>query len=48
MAGQAIIGRTKFTPAGHVLAPWTGLAVFCAYTAVILTSAAVVYNRRDA
>ena len=47
-AGQAVIGRTKFTPPGHVLPPWTGFAVFCAYAAVILTAAAIVLHRRDA
>ena len=47
-AGQAIIGRTKFTPPGHLLSPWAGFALFCAYTAAVLTAAAVVLNRRDA
>jgi len=47
-AGQAIIGRTKFTPPGHLLSPWTGFALFCAYAAAALTAAAVVLNRRDA
>lgn len=47
-AGQAIIGRTKFTPPGHLLSPWTGFALFCAYAAAALTAAAVVLSRRDA
>lgn len=47
-AGQAIIGRTKFTPAGPVLAPWSGFALFCGYAVAVLVAAAVVLNRRDA
>ena len=47
-AGQAIIGRTKFAPPGHLLPPWTGFAVFCAYAAVVLIAGAVLLNRRDA
>lgn len=47
-AGQALIGRTKFAPASHLLAPWTGLAVFCAYTAVVLAAASITLHRRDA
>ena len=47
-AGQAIIGRTKFAPPGHLLSPWAGFAVFCAYAAAALTAAAVMLNRRDA
>jgi ABC-type transport system involved in multi-copper enzyme maturation permease subunit len=47
-AGQAIIGRTKFTPPGHLLSPWAGFAVFCAYAAAALAAAAVILNRRDA
>jgi ABC-type transport system involved in multi-copper enzyme maturation permease subunit len=47
-AGQAIIGHTKFTPPGHLLSPWAGFALFCAYTAAALTAAAVGLNRRDA
>lgn len=46
-AGQAIIGHTKFTPPGHLLSPWAGFALFCAYTAATLTAAAVVLSRRD-
>ena len=47
-AGQAIIGRTRFAPAGaHLLAPWTGFAILCAYTAVALTAATVVLSKRD-
>jgi hypothetical protein len=48
VAGQAIIGRTKFAPPGQLLPPWTGFALFCAYTAVVLTAAALTLNRRDA
>ena len=47
-AGQAIIGRTKFTPPGHLLAPWTGLALFSVYTAVVLIAATITLNHRDA
>jgi ABC-type transport system involved in multi-copper enzyme maturation permease subunit len=47
-AGQAIIGRSKFTPPGHLLSPWTGFALFCAYAAAALIAAAVALNRRDA
>jgi ABC-2 type transport system permease protein len=47
-AGQALIGRTKFAPQGlHLLSPWTGFAVLCAYAAALIT-AAVILNRRDA
>lgn len=47
-AGQAIIGRTRFAPAGaDLLAPWTGFAVLCAYTALALAAAAVALTRRD-
>jgi ABC-type transport system involved in multi-copper enzyme maturation permease subunit len=48
VAGQVIIGRTKFTPAGHLLAPWTGFAVFCGYTLAALTAAAIALHHRDA
>jgi len=47
-AGQAVIGHTRFTPPGHQLTPWTGLGLFCAYTAATLVAAAVALNRRDA
>lgn len=47
-AGQVIIGRTKFTPPGHLLAPWAGFAVFCCYAAAVLVAAAITLNRRDA
>lgn len=46
-AGQAIIGRTKFTPPGHLLSPWTGFTVFCAYAAAVLIASVVCLNRRD-
>ena len=48
VAGQAIIGRTKFAPSGPLLSPWTGFALFCAYALAILTAAAITVNRRDA
>jgi len=48
-AGQALIGRTKFAPQGlHLLPPWTGFAVVCAYAALSLLAAAVILSRRDA
>lgn len=47
-AGQAIIGRTKFTPAGPILAPWPGFALFCGYALAVLVTAATLMNRRDA
>ena len=47
-AGQAIIGRTRFAPAGaHLLAPWAGFAILCAYTAVALIAAAATLTTRD-
>jgi ABC-2 type transport system permease protein len=48
VAGQAVIGHTKFTPPGHLLPPWTGFAVFCGYAATTLIAAAVMLSRRDA
>jgi ABC-type transport system involved in multi-copper enzyme maturation permease subunit len=48
VAGQMIIGRTKFTPPGHLLPPWTGFGVFCGYAAVTLIAAAITISRRDA
>jgi len=48
VAGQMIIGHTKFTPPGHLLGPWAGFAVFCGYTAATLIAAAVMLRRRDA
>jgi ABC-type transport system involved in multi-copper enzyme maturation permease subunit len=48
VAGQVIIGHTKFTPPGHLLSPWTGFAVFCGYTAAILIATAITLSRRDA
>lgn len=47
-AGQAIIGRTKFTPPGQLLSPWTGFALFCAYAAAVLIVSVVYLNRRNA
>ena len=47
-AGQAIIGHTRFAPGGSdLLAPWTGLAILCGYTAIALAVAAVTLTRRD-
>ena len=47
-AGQAIIGRTKFTSSAPLLSPWPGFALFCAYAAAALIAAGLVLNRRDA
>jgi ABC-2 type transport system permease protein len=46
-AGQAIIGRTKFAPPGHLLSPWAGITLLCAYAAITLAAAAFTLNRRD-
>jgi ABC-type transport system involved in multi-copper enzyme maturation permease subunit len=43
-AGQAIM--QSGSPA-HTLAPWTGLGVFAAYTAVLIAIAAIQLQRRD-
>lgn len=48
VAGQMIIGRTKFTPPGPLLSPWTGFAVLCGYAAAVLIAAAVALYCRDA
>jgi len=45
-AGQAIIGQNKFAPS-HLLPPWAGSGVFCAYAAAALIGAAVILDRRD-
>jgi ABC-2 type transport system permease protein len=45
-AGQAIIGQNKFAPA-HLLSPWAGFGIFCAYAAAALIGAAVTLHRRD-
>jgi ABC-2 type transport system permease protein len=48
-AGQALIGRTKFAPSGpHLLSPWVGFAVVCAYAAAALIAGAVLLNHQDA
>jgi ABC-2 type transport system permease protein len=48
-AGQALIGPTKFAPQGlHLLPPWAGFAVVCAYAAATLVAAMVILSRRDA
>jgi ABC-2 type transport system permease protein len=47
-AGQALIGETRFAPAGtQLLAPWTGFAILCGYTVLALAAAAVTLSRRD-
>ncbi|HEV2592296.1 MAG TPA: hypothetical protein VGU02_10435 [Gaiellaceae bacterium] len=43
-AGQAIM---QFGTPDHTLAPWTGFALFAAYTAVTVAAAAVLLWRRD-
>lgn len=48
VAGQAVIGRTKFTPPGQLLSPWAGFGIFCAYTAAVLVAAAITLHRKDA
>lgn len=48
VAGQAIIGRTKFAPPGPLLSAWAGFALFCAYALAILSAAAITVIRRDA
>lgn len=48
VAGQAVIGPTKFTPPGQLLSPWGGFAVFCCYAAAVLIAAAITLHRRDA
>jgi ABC-2 type transport system permease protein len=48
VAGQVVIGRTEFTPPGHLPSPWTGFAVFCGYAAAALIAAAIALTRRDA
>ena len=48
VAGQAVIGHTKFAPPGQLLSPWAGFALFCAYTTAVLAAAALALNRRDA
>jgi ABC-type transport system involved in multi-copper enzyme maturation permease subunit len=45
-AGSALATST-FEPGPH-LSPWTGFAVFCGYTLVVLGAAAVTLLRRDA
>lgn len=48
VAGQVIIGPTKFTPPGHLLSAWAGFGVFCVYAAAALTAAAITISWRDA
>jgi hypothetical protein len=42
VAGQVIIGQTKFSPPGQLLTPWTGFAVFCGYALAVLADAALI------
>jgi ABC-2 type transport system permease protein len=44
-AGGAI---ARAVPDPHTLSPWTGFALYCAYTIVLLALAAYLLNRRDA
>jgi hypothetical protein len=44
-AGQAVVGSGRGATS---LSPWVGFGLFCAYTAVVLTAAAVMLTRRDA
>ena len=47
-AGQAIIGHTRFAvDDAHLLDPWTGFALLCAYTVIALTAAGIALARRD-
>jgi ABC-2 type transport system permease protein len=46
-AGQAIIGHTRFAAGAQALAPWTGFAILCAYTAIAFTAAAITLTSRD-
>ncbi|HZD65902.1 MAG TPA: ABC transporter permease subunit [Acidimicrobiales bacterium] len=48
VAGQMIIGPTKFTPPGPLLSPWTGFAVFCGYATALLVVGGISLHRRDA
>ena len=43
-AGQTIFHTANDT---HLLAPWTGFAIFCLYTSVAVAVAAVAIRRRD-
>ncbi len=45
-AGMAVF-TARPDPADHLLAPWAGFGVFCAYAAVLLLAAAVTLVRRD-
>lgn len=44
-AGQAIF---HVTPQAHMLSPWAGFGIFCAYAAVALVAAGVMLTLRDA
>ena len=43
-AGQAVM---QIDHPAHTLAPWTGLGLFAAYTAVLIGAAAILLKRRD-
>jgi ABC-type transport system involved in multi-copper enzyme maturation permease subunit len=44
-AGSAIMGTH---PQSDLLAPWTGLGLFCLYTAIVLVVAYAMFQKRDA
>ncbi|WP_028066016.1 ABC transporter permease subunit [Solirubrobacter soli] len=46
-AGSAVATAVFEDPLHH-LSPWTGFAVFCGYTAIVVAAAAVLLVRRDA
>lgn len=46
-AGEAIMGASRMAP-DNLLAPWTGLGLFCGYVAALGLVAAVALRRRDA
>ena len=45
IVGQAIFHTTDDS---HLLAPWTGFAFFCLYTALALTIASLAIRQTDA
>jgi len=47
VAGEALIGRSPLAP-DHLLSPWVGFGVFCAYAAAALVVGGVLLVRRDA
>lgn len=46
-AGEALIGHGPGSE-GHLLSPWVGFGIFCAYAAAALLIGAVLLSRRDA